>query len=415
MWHSSFKHLGLDSAATPRDVKRAYAARLKEIDAEEDQDAFLKLRSAYESALMLSESGFERRNAELKEGEEREESAAPESDSPNGNTLLSSATQDEEDEQHEQNEQARFYQQIRDLVRPAASAFLESLEAGRQAIRGLAVKVQAESLDYGFAVDRELIDILFEVVRDWENGVSGTKDRFLAMLTACEDFLGWESLAMAPTERQYYINELCRVRVRMLAHSGSAQPRAADGPSRANPAPKSKSSDMGMSWLWIFLFLGLSTFARHCPFNKRSTPPVPQTRPPASAPANPGINPSPQANHAAPQANTPAGMHPDVAVSSAAGMGRPMGAMILYDLSPQVIFVPAGAVSGPLSDDHRIALGLHTGGHLPVQAKQTICHTAQRRIIIVDSANTRELYPGMNIYARLVMQNATTGDAYFLF
>jgi hypothetical protein len=52
--HSAFRELGIDDDATERDVKRAYAARVKVIDVEQDPAAFQALRATYEQALWMA-------------------------------------------------------------------------------------------------------------------------------------------------------------------------------------------------------------------------------------------------------------------------------------------------------------------------------------------------------------------------
>jgi hypothetical protein len=52
--HSAFRELGVGDDATERDVKRAYAVRVKAIDVEQDPAAFQALRATYEQALWLA-------------------------------------------------------------------------------------------------------------------------------------------------------------------------------------------------------------------------------------------------------------------------------------------------------------------------------------------------------------------------
>lgn len=52
--YNAFEALGIDENASERDVKRAYAARVKTIDVEQDPAAFQQLRGAYEHALWLA-------------------------------------------------------------------------------------------------------------------------------------------------------------------------------------------------------------------------------------------------------------------------------------------------------------------------------------------------------------------------
>lgn len=59
--------LGLTPAATEKEVRRAYATRLKQLDTAENPEAFQELRSAYEMALMM------RRTTDIAAGQDHEE------------------------------------------------------------------------------------------------------------------------------------------------------------------------------------------------------------------------------------------------------------------------------------------------------------------------------------------------------
>lgn len=64
-----FDVLGLDGGADEREVKRAYAKRLKLTDAESDPDAFIALREAYDRALTFVRAGGEMRASSPDVGE----------------------------------------------------------------------------------------------------------------------------------------------------------------------------------------------------------------------------------------------------------------------------------------------------------------------------------------------------------
>src|SRR5688572_21447388 len=69
------KRFGLDSDANERDIRRAYARQLKQIDLEADPGAFQALHEAYQAALSWAQSNIRVQDAP----EETDESAPTQS------------------------------------------------------------------------------------------------------------------------------------------------------------------------------------------------------------------------------------------------------------------------------------------------------------------------------------------------
>lgn len=280
----SLHELGLNEGATTRDVRRAYAAKLKQIDPEKDPSAFLRLRQIYEDALFYAEYSIAYEPVSQSE-EEQEEQPKPEPESaPQGAGLDPGPREERESPgfanlyveppvpMRSETEIAAppdvpipgpseevlpgpdpWQREIKLEVERIYDVFVQKPADGPVEMKRFAMRWRRETLEQSEFAEDEWIDRLYETSERWEAGERLAKRTFVWLLEACEKNFQWEYLATAPTVRQMRINGLPQMLRRMRA-----------------PQEKKTSDETGFPWRYVFfgIFI-LSVILRACPLDKK--------------------------------------------------------------------------------------------------------------------------------------------------
>jgi hypothetical protein len=373
-----FEELGLSAGASPRDIRRAYAAKLKEIDQKTERDAFLRLREVYDEALLLSQYSIvpEERDpagaiAHREDGADEEVPVPPEPAktwNPPAPLDVDFPVDPEAGAAPWPRAEASVFEELRQEIERIYAVFTDTPSMGHGHMRLFAERMNRESLDQSEFAQDEWIEKLYATSARWEAGERKAQKTFLSLLESCEKCFTWESLATEGTIRQQQINSMHQIRRRMQAHASNERSR------------KREES----SYPWRYVFFGvmlLSIVAKACPSFKSS--------------------------------NQPKAESIDSVIEDLQSKASPLESFLVYEPGERRVRIPGIITKTPLSNEHRYILSAYAGTAFTPDSQEAIVTVEHGVAVFVDVKGTREKLVGSRT-VRLLLHDPVARKYYFL-